>query len=228
MTSAKKFVHDRGFTIIELMVTLAISSVLILGATTFLASADRSNRLQTALSGLNVSGRFGLEQLARDLRMSGYRDSNWTFGALGNAISASNGLAADGGDSITVAYEGARDCNFALAPGGIVINAYQVVNGSLECNGLPFTGGVQEMQVYLGEDTDNNAVANRWLAPDTPGLDMTRIVSVRIHLLVVTNANAISSGPQAYYFNNTQHQAAVDDGQIRREYSTTIALRNPT
>ena len=42
-----------------------------------------------------------------------------------------------------------------------------------------------------------------------------------------TNANAISSGPQAYYFNNAQ-QAAIDDGQIRREYSVTVALRNPT
>ena len=227
MTSAKKFMRDRGFTIVELMVTLAITSVLVLGATTFLASADKSNRIQTALSGLNVSGRFGLEQVARDLRMSGYRDTNWTFGALGNAISATNGLPVDGGDSITVVYEGARDCNFALAPGGVVTNTYQVVNGSLECNGLAITGGVQEMQVFLGEDLDNNAVANRWLSPDTPGLDLTRIVSVRIHLMVVTNGNAISSGPQAYFFNNAQ-QNAVDDGQIRREYSTIVALRNPT
>ena len=54
-----------------------------------------------------------------------------------------------------------------------------------------------------------------------------RVVSVRVHLLVRTNGNAISSGPQAYYFNSAQ-QAAVDDGQIRREYSVTVALRNPT
>ncbi len=87
--------------------------------------------------------------------------------------------------------------------------------------------GVHEMQIYLGEDTDNNGVANRWMSPGTAGLDMTRVVSVRVHLLVRTNANAISSGPQAYYFNNAQ-QAAVDDGQIRREYSVTVALRNPT
>ena len=50
---------------------------------------------------------------------------------------------------------------------------------------------------------------------------------VRVHLLVRTNANAVSSGAQAYYFNNAQ-QVAVDDGQIRREYSVTVALRNPT
>ncbi len=227
MTSGNPLMRNRGFTIVELMITLAIASILTIGALNFLASASQTNRLQSALSGLNVSGRFGLEQLSRDIRMSGYRNSDWTLGALSNVITATDGAAATGGDSIALLYEGTRDCNFALAPGGVVSNTYQVVNGTLECNGQPVTGGAQEMQVYFGEDTDSNRVANRWLSPGTAGLDMTRIVSVRIHLLVRTNANAISSGPQAYYFNNAQ-QAAVDDGQIRREYSVTVALRNPT
>jgi len=227
MTSDNRNMRNRGFTIVELMITLTITSVLILGAITFLASADKSNRVQSALSGLNVSGRFGLDQLARDIRMSGYRDSNWTLGALSDVITAIDGVPAEGGDSITLLYEGARDCTYALAPAGIVTNTYQVVDGVLECNGQPVTGGVQEMQVYLGEDTNNNGVTNRWLSPGTVDLDMTRIVAVRIHLLVRTNGNDISSGPQAYYFNNAL-QAAVDDGQIRREYSVTIALRNPT
>lgn len=227
MRSARQIIRTRGFTIVELMVTLAITSVLALGAVTFLASADQANRLQSAISGLNLSGRFGLDQLSRDIRMSGYRNSNWTLGAIPNAIDATDGAASAGGDSITLRYEGTRDCTFALPVAGIITNTYQVVNGSLECNGQPVTGGVQEMQVYLGEDTDNNDVANRWLSPGTAGLDMTRIVSVRIHLLVRTNGNAISSGAQAYYFNNAVQQA-VDDGQIRREYSVTVALRNPT
>ncbi len=227
MTSGNRLMRNRGFTIIELMVTLAITSVLALGAITFLASADQANRLQSALSGLNVSGRFGLDQLSRDIRLSGYRDSDWTLGPLINVIDATDGLPADGGDSIVLLYEGTRDCTYLPAVAGIVSNTYQVVNGNLECNGQPITSGVQEMQIYLGEDTDNNAVANRWMSPGTAGLDMTRIVSVRIHLLVRTDGNDLSSGPQAYYFNNAQ-QAAVDDGQIRREYSVTVALRNPT
>ena len=227
MTSVKRITPHRGFTIIELMVTLAITSILVLGAITFLASADKSNRVQSALSGLNVSGRFGLDQIARDIRMSGYRDSDWTLGPLNNVISATDGAAATGGDSIALLYEGTRDCIYAPAVAGIVTNTYQVVNDRLECNGQPITGGVQEMQIYLGEDTDNNGVANRWMSPGVVGLEMTRVVSVRIHLLVRTDGNAISSGPQAYYFDSAQ-QAAVDDGQIRREYSVTVALRNPT
>jgi hypothetical protein len=199
----------------------------VLGATTFLASADKNNRVQTALSSLNTSGRFGLEQVTRDLRQSGYRDSNWSFGPLGNSLVATNGLAADGGDTLTVLFEGPRDCNFALAPGGVVSNTYQVVEDNLECNGTPLTGGVREMQIYLGEDTDADDVANRWLSPETPGLNMSNVVSIRIHMMVITDGNDISSGAQTYFFNNAQ-QEAEDDGQIRREYSTTVALRNPT
>ena len=227
MISRNPMAQERGFTVVELMVTLAITSVLVLGATTFLGSADKSNRVQTALSGLNVSGRFGLDQLTRDLRMSGYRDSNWNFGPLGDSVSATNGDAAAGGDTLTVLFESARDCNFALAPGGVVTNIYQVVDGSLECNGQPMTSGVQEMQIFLGEDTDNDGVGNRWLSPETAGLDMTNVVSVRIHLMVVTEGSQIASGPQTYFFNNAV-QDPVDDGQIRREYSTIVALRNPT
>ncbi|MCH8895548.1 MAG: PilW family protein [Proteobacteria bacterium] len=227
MISGNRILGNRGFTIVELMISLAIGMVLILGATSFLATTDRSNRLQTAVSGLNISGRFGLDRLARDIRMSGYRDSNWALGPLNNVISATDGPAANGGDSITLFYEGARDCAFALVPGGIVSNTYQVVNGNLECNGQAVTGGVQEMQIYLGEDTDSDGVANRWMSPGAAGLDMTRLVSVRVHLLVRTDGNNVSSGAQGYYFNNAQ-QAAIGDGQIRREYSVTIAMRNPT
>jgi len=227
MTCGNRNMHRRGFTIIELMVTLAITSIIVLGASTFLASAHKASLVQTALSGLSVSGRFGLDQMARDIRMSGYRESDWMLGALNNVVTAVEGFPAGGGDSLTMLYEGARDCTYALAPGRIVSNTYQVTDGILECNGQPITRGVQEMQVYFGEDTDNNRVANRWLSPGAAGLDMSRVVSVRIHLLVRTNANDISSGPQAYYFDQ-QLQAAVDDGQIRREYSVTVAMRNPT
>jgi prepilin-type N-terminal cleavage/methylation domain-containing protein len=219
--------RSRGFTIIELMITLAITSVLILGSVTFLVSARKSNQVQSALSGLNTSGRFGLEQISRDIRMSGYRNSDWTIGPLDDVVSATNRDSDDGGDTITLIYEGTRDCAFVLMLDGIVTNVYQVVDGDLQCNDQSVTSGVQEMQVYFGEDTDANDVANRWMSPGTAGLDMTRVVSVRVHLLARTDGNNVSTSAQAYQFNNAQ-QDAVDDGQIRREYSVTVALRNPT
>jgi prepilin-type N-terminal cleavage/methylation domain-containing protein len=233
MTCAHTKIRSRGFTIIELMITLVITSVLILGSVNFLVSARKSNNVQAALSALTSSGRFGLDQLTRDIRMAGYRDTDWTLGPMENVLSAVDGDAADGGDSLSVIYEARRNCAFGQpavlnAFGvGAVTNVYQVVNGALQCNGQTITGGVQEMQIYFGEDTDASNVANRWVAPGTAGLDMARVVSVRIHLLARTNGNNVSTTPTPYRFDNAQRDA-VDDGQIRREFSVTVALRNPT
>jgi len=237
---------SRGFTIIELMITMAITSFLILGSVTFLVSARNSNQLQTALSDLNSSGRFGLDQISRDLRMSGYREEDWTAGALDTVITATNGTSDDGGDSISIVYEGYRDCAFVslgfmedldgdgigeTPRPGLVTNTYQVVDGNLQCNGQSITSGVEEMQVYFGEDTDANESPNRWIAPGTAGLNMERVVSVRIHLLArTTGNNDLSQGLQKYWFDNVYRNETdpVDDGQIRREYLVTVALRNPT
>ena len=226
MSTLNRIKQERGFTIVELMVTLVITSLLILGAGGFLAAAHKSNTVQTAVSGLNASGRFGLDQVARDLRLAGYRDSDWISGAITNVLTGTDGSSASGGDTVSIRYEAARDCAFAAAPGGVATNVYRVVNGELECNGEPITGGVEEMQVYFGEDTTNDGVANRWMSPGTAGLSMSRVVTVRIHMLVVSDANDLSIGAQTYYFDNAVRTAA-DDGQIRREYSVTVALRNP-
>ena len=214
-----------GFTMVELMVTVTITSFLILGAVSFLLSANKSGQVQTAVSGLNVSGRFGMDQMARDLRMSGYRDSNWTSGPLADAVVAGNRAAGDGGDTLAVVYEAPRDCAFGVGAGGVVTNIYQIVDGSLECNGQPVANDVQEMQIYLGEDIDNDGVANRWMSPDAVGLIMERVTAIRVHLLVRTNGNELTPEAQSYYFDGAIRTA--DDGQIRREYSLTVALRNP-
>ena len=233
ITRFEKRLNSRGFTIIELMITLVITSVLILGSVNFLVSARRSNNLQSALSELNGTGRFGIDQITRDLRMSGYRATNWTLGPIENHVSSTNRDSADGGDTLSVSYEGARTCSFARPAGydtdtgvGDVFNTYQVVNGALECNGQVVANGIEEMQVYFGEDLDADTVANRWVEPNTAGLDMTRVIAVRLHLLVRTDGNNLAAVAAPFRFDNAMRDA-IDDGQIRREFSVTVALRNP-
>ncbi|HVS23145.1 MAG TPA: PilW family protein, partial [Gammaproteobacteria bacterium] len=171
-------------------------------------------------------GRFGIDTIARDLRMAGWREANWTLGPITNPIVGVNGDPAAGGDTLTIRYEAARDCTFAVAPGGVAVNTYTVVSNEFRCNGQPIVAGIEQMQVYFGEDTDHDGVANRLVAPGSAGLDMTRVVSVRVHLLANTVADNVALGSQGYYFDDAV-QPAVNDGHIRREYSVTVALRNP-
>jgi type IV pilus assembly protein PilW len=219
-------IRARGFTIIEIMVALAMTSVLLLGTATLFASSHRGGQVQTTVSDLTATGRFALDVLSRDLRMAGYRDSNWSVGALTDVVEADEREAADGGDTITVRYEAPRDCNFAPAVAGLISNQYRVIDGILNCNGQPLINGVEQMQVYFGEDLNDDGSPNRFLPPGTAGLTMSRVVAIKLHVLVRSNTVGIATIPQPFYFDN-QLRDAIDDGQIRREYSVTVAFRNP-
>lgn len=218
---------QRGLSLVELLVALVITGTLLVGVVTVFSSSSRAGRTQMVIAGLNDSGRSAIDTLARDLRLAGYRESNWMQGAISDPIAATDGDPDDGGDTITIQYEGPRDCTFAAAPGGLVTNVYAVVDDEFQCNGQTIAAGVEQIQVYFGEDTDNDGVANRLLAPGTAGLDLTRVVSLRVHLLVRSNSVNAAAGAQTYFFDNAM-QPAVGDGQVRREYSLTVALRNPT
>ncbi len=218
---------QRGLSLIELMVALVMTGVLLVGTITVFSASSSAGRSQNVVAGLNDSGRFAIDTLARDLRMAGYRNSDWLLGALPDVVIAVDGLAADGGDTLTLRYEAARDCTYTAAAGGVAVNTYAVVDDAFQCNGQTIAAGVEQMQVYFGEDTNNDGVANRILAPGTAGLDMTRVVTLYVHLLVRSDAINAAYGEQNYFFDNAM-QAPVGDGQVRREYSLTVALRNPT
>jgi len=61
-----------GLTLIELMVTLAISSVILAGVVNIYMGSLSQAKLTTNLSSMQESGRFALEVMARDIRMAGY------------------------------------------------------------------------------------------------------------------------------------------------------------
>jgi len=68
----KKINKQYGLTLIELLVTLAISAVILTGVVTLYVSSLSQSKLTTNLTSIQESGRFALDLISRDLRMSGY------------------------------------------------------------------------------------------------------------------------------------------------------------
>ena len=64
--------NQSGFTLIELMVALTLSLIMLGGISVIYVSTQKTGRIQDGLQQLNESGRFAIEMLSRDLRMSGY------------------------------------------------------------------------------------------------------------------------------------------------------------
>jgi type IV pilus assembly protein PilW len=215
----------KGFSLIEMMTALAISSVLLLGSVTVFVSNDRASVLRNGTAELTETGRLAINTLSRDIRMAGYRDSDWMLGTIDDAVAVADRESELGGDTITVRYAAPRDCNFVLAPTGLVTNEYVVRDGNLECNGEPIVAGVEDMQIYLAQDTDGDDIANRILTPTENGASLVSVASMRIHLLVrSTTQNALLD--QERYFFDRQMQDRQPDGRTRREFSVTVALRN--
>lgn len=98
---------------------------------------------------------------------------------------------------------------------------------------LELIEGVQDMQILYGLDTDGDAVANQYVPPatvtavcNTDGnhICWRSVSSVRIALLLQSEARNVVTQAQTYTFNGTSTTAT--DRRIRREFMTVVALRN--
>ncbi len=95
--------------------------------------------------------------------------------------------------------------------GKAVPGLYRSDNGTAA---VELVEGVESMQILYGEDTNGNGTANRYLSAGTAGLNMSRVISVRIDITLVTLANNLSTN------NNGS------DRRIRQNFSTTTTIRN--
>jgi type IV pilus assembly protein PilW len=94
--------------------------------------------------------------------------------------------------------------------------------------------GVEDMQVFYGEDTDSDGVANRYVTAEVinaPCAALTnancwlRVTSVRISLLLRTFDINVTLAPQTYNYNGAT-VTAPGDGRLRRVFTAVVSLRN--
>ena len=64
--------HQRGLTLIEILVALFVSGLVLAGVVQIYASSKQAYRVQESLSRLQENGRFAINRIAHDLRMAGY------------------------------------------------------------------------------------------------------------------------------------------------------------
>lgn len=93
----------------------------------------------------------------------------------------------------------------------------------------PLAEGVENMQILYGEDTDNpqDYVANRYLVAGAAGLDMDKVVSVRVAILVRTPNNNVNTTTDTTAYNLAGTSVTpTADKRIRRVFTSTIQIRN--
>ena len=61
----------RGFTLLELMISMLLGLLVLIGITTLVMNTGKANREQASIARLQENGRFALNRIAADLRMAG-------------------------------------------------------------------------------------------------------------------------------------------------------------
>ena len=80
--------RSAGFTLVEVMIALALGLLLSVGIMTLFSSTSQTNKLQQGMSRLQENGRFALGLIEKDLRMTGamYCSTTTGTGSKGTAV----------------------------------------------------------------------------------------------------------------------------------------------
>jgi len=233
-----------GFSLVELLTALLISTLIVLGVGQAFISQKVSYRTQNSLSRVQQTGRFVVEYVGNDIRRAGFpgnvEESRGFFDAIIPSLSSDGGGSAS--DTITLMYRTATDClgatNTAYAdtkqyaknqysiadPDGdgnndLVCTTYDESNTQIDSQIL--ARGVQNMQILYG--LNNQFVSASTLAAG----DWAEITGVRVSFLVNSvDITTDITDTNTYVLLNANPLGPFNDSQRRRVFTTTSTIRN--
>lgn len=227
-----------GFSLVELLTALAISTLIVLGIGQAFISQKVSYQAQNGLSRVQQTGRFVVEYVGNDIRRAGFpgivEEASPFFNAIIPALSADGGGSAS--DTITLMYRTATDCLGAATPiyadgNQYAKNRYTIVGGNLVCTTFDDTDtqintdvlarGVQNMQVLYG-------LNNQFVSAGTLNVgDWAGVTGIRVAFLVNSVDNTTDfTDTNTYVLLNADALGPFNDTQRRRVFTTTSTIRN--
>jgi len=214
--------NERGFTVVELMIAIAVGGIVMGAVMTSFLSQHRSYLAQDEVVEMQQNARVAMDMLTRDIRSAGY-DPN-RLGA-GITVAAANNLVFTREDALpangleTIAYS-LFDAFAAAAPptnDGLVDDlALQVTTAAGTSAGRQVVAENIEQLEFRYLDEDGNVTAT-----------LADIRAIQISIL------AVASRPDQNFINTMTYTTAsgaiwdpVDDNLRRRLLITTVQCRN--
>ncbi|HEX3847342.1 MAG TPA: PilW family protein [Steroidobacteraceae bacterium] len=201
----------RGFTLVELMVALAIGLLVTVGILTLLGAMRRTSTSQTGLSTLQENQRIAMSLITDMVQTAGYYPNPVTnspttfFTSVSTPTTMASGQFIAGADStsdtlyVRYATSGTDyviDCSgntYSVGSQTTLTSSLSVVNGYLQCvlNGgtaIQLVSGIQSMQILYGVESKpgstNNSVDAYVTATNVP--DWTKVLTVKVTLYFVS------------------------------------------
>lgn len=244
-----KFSTARGFSLMEVLIAVFLSSLLISGIVQLLATSVSTYRLQLGLSQLQESGRYARDVLMHHITQAGYRPQPWEPALQLPAVTSEtlNG-GAKPGDQLGLQRWSSENCfgnenpvrdsdgraAFYMLQTRFHINSSN--NLAITCrygpdasqmttqiNSFGLVEDVESMQVLFAEDRDGDNVADTWVASQAWLLE-SNIKAVKVALLLSTRQpfDHTADGPLTLLDETLIPPA---DGRLRRVNTFTAAIR---
>ena len=193
----------RGFTLIELMVSMLIALIIMAGIAAMFGSTKSSNQIQNIHRQMLQNGRFALEMIASDLRRAGYWGGNLELsligGTSGKAAVASTCNTADtswvrmidqplfGLDDTNSGYSCIPDSSYLR--GDILVTRYAAEEpaDTLIANRLYLRSSLFEGRIFQGSASASNLIA------ETP--ESTRELVAHAYYLGPSDRQCIAGTP---------------------------------
>ncbi len=173
-----------GFTIIELLVALSISSILIAAAYRTFAGQHKVYHVQNQVMEMQQGVRVAMDILARDIRMAGFNSTV----ALSNPITINpveEGIR-DGTDSIAVQYQYngvERTITYFVDDDAAEPHLIRkVAEGGVDLSAAPLSNNIRDLQVTYGVDLDSDGIVDQW--QEAPVGSEDKIIAARISVQI--------------------------------------------
>lgn len=238
----------RGFSLIELLIAVALSGGLALALVMLAAGAAASYRLQTSSSGLQDSARFALATLSGAIRNAGHHPEPW---ALPSSLPALTAEAVDGAglipDRLGLQWWSRRNCfsrdntaldsdgqprwylrqeSFRLSSTGNLARTCRygadAASLTIEINNQGLVEGLEALEFRYAEDRDGDGDAERWVHAGEWN-DETGVIAVRV-ALVLAGTEPVGAEPVRLEVLGASPRLR-NDAKLRRTFTATVGIR---
>jgi len=239
----------KGFSLIELLIALAMGATLTTAVMQLVIATASSYRLQQNLGAMQENARYAFNTMRREIEAAGYTHTPWVPATVISAIGNNSADAVStSGDRLILHRWSDRNCfgnpNVLLDAGGKPLLFLREVsfsrnsggNLALSCrygpdaghfitqvNRLGLVQDVEAFQVMYAEDSDADGNADRWVHAGE-WLDESGLMAVRLALLLAT--------PEPMEPPEAGTEQVLDelintpaDGRLRKVFSSAFVIQ---
>ena len=223
-----------GFTLSEILISSLLGLIIAAAAIQMFEINKGMYSLQKAITSTESSARFAIEIISDDLRIAGYdplNSNNNTKTPISNSKTVEGGNQTKS-DSIGVQYQKINDSVEQDCSGNslnTIVNTYDVLSGTLRCNGIAMIENVVSFQLLYGIDYNSDNQPDRYLeatqAKTYNANDDQKIIAIRVGI-VVSSENPVPGRKGRDIKNLNESSVNYNDGRVYSHYTSTVLLNN--